>query len=591
MAMTDSLNLFRLAEKLSIPQLVQAIKSGTIDPSVGQLVLNNKVKQQKQMQNATAAGQAKRPPIAQENMAMGEQMSGVANAPMGQDIYSGRGFSSGGGIMAFARGGPTEEFPLDPETRARLLEYANGNGFPLDKATAERLKKYGIDPGSKAQVRQFLDTSTRPNMSSTNPKMYDAPNPVITGLDAITSSPLPKDPTAKKATEKSGGVEKWKGVPSGLNPLTEIGKGAQIVRDIPSRLSELFGGKNTPGITPRAPDAGAAGAMAAMQAAQAGQQTPPPGTGAPPGFGGASPSGGIAMLGYSDVLAKLNEDPEAQIAAASKKREAEYGANDKEAFDSVRGMIDKQKGGLDKVDKQNMWLSIMKGGLAAAGGNSQYAAQNIAQGAEEGVNSYVQRDVLNTAMKNQVAQAEQMMKLQELANAKGNRQMADQYGQAAVQFGQQANQIRAHIIGQQNQTAVGMAQVGAQNRSIDMQDRWHARQADVMEKRVQAMGQGARARLAAEVPKIIAAFGTSPIAKGLTESLKTQYGDKWRTNPEAIYQYKQSQNDFVMGHLNTIMSSMGGMDSGESGIGALGGMGGYGQPGGVLNADELAPLR
>ena len=570
MAMTDSLNMFRLAEKLSIPQLIQALKNGTIDSSVGQLVLNNKVKQQKQMQNAAATNQPKRPPIAQENMAMGEQMSGVANAPMAQDIYSGQGFSSGGGIMAFAKGGPTEEFPLDPETRNRLLEYANGNGFPLDKATAERLKKYGVDPGSKAQVRQFLDTSTRPNMFSTNPKMYDTPNPVTAGLDAITSSPPPKDPTAKKATEKSGGVEKWKGVPSGLNPLTEIGKGAQIVRDIPSRLSELFGGNNTPGITPRAPDAGAAGAMAAMQAAQAGQQTPPPGTGAPPGFGGTAP-GAPAMLGYGGVLAKLNEDPEAQIAAASKKREAEYGANDKEAFDSIRGMIDKQKGGLDKVDKQNMWLSIMKGGLAAAGGNSQYAAQNIAQGAEEGVNSYVQRDVLNTAMKNQVAQAEQMMKLQELANAKGNRQMADQYGQGIQQAKQNIAQIQGQLIGQQNQNTLGMAQLGVQKYGIDMQAATAGRMYDAAMLRAKAMGAGALVRAKQIEQKARSEFLQGP-GRRLNAELSKQYGSNWGKpvaeggNVEGHRQFEGAMKAYTGSSIQQELEGMYG-----SGIGGMGG--------------------
>ena len=42
MAMNDTFNTFRIAEKLSIPQLVQAIKNGSIDPNIGQLVLNNK---------------------------------------------------------------------------------------------------------------------------------------------------------------------------------------------------------------------------------------------------------------------------------------------------------------------------------------------------------------------------------------------------------------------------------------------------------------------------------------------------------------------------------------------------------------------
>lgn len=139
MAINDTFNTFRIAEKLSIPQLVQAIKNGSIDPNIGQLVLNNKMQQQKKLQGAMASGQQARPPIAQENMATGERMAGLGSMQSQQPM----GFSSGG-IVGYADGGEVQ-FPLDEATKRRLQIYGISGGygdpaFPLDNTTVSRLR-------------------------------------------------------------------------------------------------------------------------------------------------------------------------------------------------------------------------------------------------------------------------------------------------------------------------------------------------------------------------------------------------------------------------------------------------------------------
>lgn len=81
MITSDSMKTFRMAERLSVPQLVMAIKRGTVDPVIGQLVLNNKVQQQKKMAQAQAAQQPQRPPVAQENM-----MAGISQLPTQREM-------------------------------------------------------------------------------------------------------------------------------------------------------------------------------------------------------------------------------------------------------------------------------------------------------------------------------------------------------------------------------------------------------------------------------------------------------------------------------------------------------------------------
>ena len=52
------------AGRLSIPQLQQAMRDGTLPPYIGMPVLQEKVKLQKQMQASQAAGQPKAPTVA-----------------------------------------------------------------------------------------------------------------------------------------------------------------------------------------------------------------------------------------------------------------------------------------------------------------------------------------------------------------------------------------------------------------------------------------------------------------------------------------------------------------------------------------------
>lgn len=479
MAMNDTFNTFRIAEKLSIPQLVQAIKSGSIDPSIGQLVLNNKLQQQKKLQGAMASGQPARPPIAQENMAAGERM---ASMPPQQPM----GFSSGG-IVGYADGGYIDDSRRTGYVERGLYDFLNPPYTPP--------KKRGEDgPGIVDRVKNWWDrTSFLPAPTYVQMPSQQRQTPPQTGGPGVPDkAPIDNVPPNKVPQDPRGGVGSFGGMPA------------------------------------------------------------------------------TRTMGYADLLARANQDPAAAIAALSKQREAEYGAGDKEAFAGIQKMIGDQKSQLADVDKKNLYLSLIKGGLATAAGTSQYALQNIGEGAQVGVDSYIQRDVLNQAIKNQLAQAEQMMKLQELANNKGNRHMADQFAMNAMQAKQNAFQFERGIITDANQLEVQKAALQLEAQKAGSTAAYQNRVLDYQNKRAEASMANAQARMADVRNQLEANFLKSPLVASIQRGLEKEYGPRWMANPLAMKEFNNAKNNFMMNQMQ------------HTGIGSI-----QGGQGNVPYADEM----
>ena len=96
------------AEKLSIPQLNQAVKNGTIPAYVGVPLIQEKMRADQAAKAIVAQTQAQ-PPLARQVMEQADMMSGLeklrSNLP--EEGYA------GGGIVAFAEGGISPEFGGD----------------------------------------------------------------------------------------------------------------------------------------------------------------------------------------------------------------------------------------------------------------------------------------------------------------------------------------------------------------------------------------------------------------------------------------------------------------------------------------------
>ena len=104
------------AQKLTITQLQQALRNGTIDPQVGQIVLASKIKQAKDAKAAMAAQMPKQPPVAQQNMAYGEGVPALPTNLPAQGMAQ-------GGIISFA--GNTDGSYVNPDFSAPGLSQAD----------------------------------------------------------------------------------------------------------------------------------------------------------------------------------------------------------------------------------------------------------------------------------------------------------------------------------------------------------------------------------------------------------------------------------------------------------------------------------
>lgn len=103
MSIQSTLKTISMADKMSVSQLQQAVKAGTIPAYIAVPLIQERMKDKQQAQVASAAGQPQQPPVAQQVMAQADQ-DAIASLPAGMPAEYAH-----GGIVAFAEGGDTED--------------------------------------------------------------------------------------------------------------------------------------------------------------------------------------------------------------------------------------------------------------------------------------------------------------------------------------------------------------------------------------------------------------------------------------------------------------------------------------------------
>lgn len=157
MSVMDMNSRMAMAEKLSIPQLQQAIQSGSIPAYIGIPLIEQKTKERAQMA-AAQGGQPRPPSVVSQILQQAEQEDqGItqlpSNLPMMDDEEMGM---AGGGIIAFAEGDIVEEANNalgrgDLEQINPMLARTNVPSGTRFLADAERLRD---DPSYRAFVEQ-----------------------------------------------------------------------------------------------------------------------------------------------------------------------------------------------------------------------------------------------------------------------------------------------------------------------------------------------------------------------------------------------------------------------------------------------------
>lgn len=147
------------AEKLSIPQLNQAVKNGTIPAYVGVPLIQEKMKAQEAAQAMVAQTQAQ-PPLARQVMEQADMMSGLEKL---QSNLPEEGYA-GGGIIAFADGGVST--PDDDEDEEKgLMSRLMAGITSLKQGVSDRI------PSSDA-IKQSIVNKMPSSMRSA---IYDGP--------------------------------------------------------------------------------------------------------------------------------------------------------------------------------------------------------------------------------------------------------------------------------------------------------------------------------------------------------------------------------------------------------------------------------
>jgi hypothetical protein len=147
------------AEKLSIPQLNEAVKNGTIPAYVGVPLIQEKMKAQEAAQAMVAQTQAQ-PPLARQVMEQADMMSGLEKL---QSNLPEEGYA-GGGIVAFAEGGvslPDEDEDEEKNLMSRLMAGITS----LKQGVSDRI------PSSEA-IKQSIANKMPSSMRSA---MYEGP--------------------------------------------------------------------------------------------------------------------------------------------------------------------------------------------------------------------------------------------------------------------------------------------------------------------------------------------------------------------------------------------------------------------------------
>jgi hypothetical protein len=114
-------------------------------------------------------------------------------------------------------------------------------------------------------------------------------------------------------------------------------------------------------------------------------------------------------------------------------------------------------------EKNNLSDALIRGGLKALGGKSQYAMQNISEGGLEGLNAYQEGIRTNDAARKALTQSEMLMAQAQRAERQGARKdavqltnQAEQAKQTAVQLSNTARQIMSTEEFQRGQTEVSL---------------------------------------------------------------------------------------------------------------------------------------
>jgi hypothetical protein len=365
------------------------------DPYVLTLAMaeSNRRKQLRAGAQAAQAGQQQPNIVDQElsQMALPED-SGIAQLPA-QNMQS----MAGGGIIAFEEGGEVPRFQGQQGSVVRL-PYGQAGQQPQGMYDIPGMitgQPFGEQPGDAALQDRIARIEANPRMSRGDKDMLIAQARQEFGLPKTTTIP-PTTPVAM------GDKAAASAAPAQTSPRVDTAPGVVDKAVDRKRLED--------------------------EAAVAGKKLPPE-----PGM----PSINSYMQQFEANL-PAKEDAQTEEAFLSK-REAPM----KEFFAKAGTAIEKEKKRLETNKEQDFYMALIQGGLAAAGGTSQNALQNIAKGFGEGAAGYKDavKDFRKAAQEN--SRMEMDLMKAKAADKKGDMDAYQKHTESVAERNAKIDQLKA----------------------------------------------------------------------------------------------------------------------------------------------------
>lgn len=338
---TDMNARVAMAQKLSIPQLQQAIKNGTVPAYVGVPLLQDKMRQQQQMAMAQQGQQgiaAQRPPIAEEIMAQAGAMdSGIDQLPSNLPVADDEEDYAGGGIVAFSGKSGTQDVKTDDD------------GLTPD--VMDRLKQ--DDPNAFQRIMRSIFPGVDPRAG------YESSTTVFT--------PSVKDRPFTPGDQTAGGAS--------LPYRRQKGASNAPTPDLSTREEELLPPQDLGMLT--RPEFADSVYGVAPPTRDIPTFVPPKGT--PPAAAtsttGTAPSGATSTgTGRTTTAGATTTTPKAEATAA------EAAPAPMSALDKYAEMLMGERANIAKDRQQARAMALVQAGLGVAGGTSPNPFANLAQG-------------------------------------------------------------------------------------------------------------------------------------------------------------------------------------------------------------------
>jgi hypothetical protein len=418
MSVMDMNSRMAMAEKLSVQQLQQAIQSGSLPAYIGIPLIEQKNKEKSQMA-AAQQGQQKPPSVAASILQQAEQQEqqeqGISQLPSNLPVMEGEEMGMAeGGIIAFSKGEEVEDPDKDPRIVALrqdplYLDFVAHGGNKQGDTSVFAFLEDGNAAPITAGGPEYEPSRRPPSRGS-----YDRPGPIGDTQKLFSSPPSPETASDRAAISnllKKGwttsqdigyGMTRGAGTVADYfnRGLRAIGAPEKLAPRIPDKYTF---NRSTQGLTPytdarvageggfeanypvssqpeasETPSQGSLteGITPASIAASEAALPKPTGTGPRTAPQGGAPSSGRGALPPTLAAAERSDSPVADRATSM--------------LDKYVAQLEKSGEDVGRQKKEALYMALIQGGLAAAGGMSPNALQNIAQGATLGAQNYQQ---------------------------------------------------------------------------------------------------------------------------------------------------------------------------------------------------------